>query len=331
MRTYDVQEATSLALAYKDPAEWFIGDRIFVKQPVDKMKGKYRVDDPKAWYQNLSFDIGKEGYALEADMGDSFVEWDCEGRARGVSIMYDDLKDYASRGFTSADQMKQARWEFIIHLAHINKEVAAISAITTDANYDAANRHAIGAGDFAAALPWSNSASKPIDHIDFLKRENKYANTMVIPWITYHDLMMHPQILDAGSVTASDRDNMSPSVSIRYLEAIFKLSIVVSKADVITAATADLPIASQVLGPIWGDYIWVGNVNMQSNGPRMALPTWGKQYIYTPVVDNQGWMTTETIDPRAGGGVGKLILDLGFYNQYKTYATPYGQRLNGIQ
>jgi hypothetical protein len=336
-RTYEVQEAVQLALAYRDPEEWFISDQIFVKQPVPTIKGKYRLDDLLAWYQNYDFRLGPDGYPTEVDLGDSFVEWATEVRGKSYPITLDDLKDYLSRGFSSADQYKQTGWEYLIHMALINKEFAAIAAIEASANYDTANLHVQGAGDFTAGtggrsgLAWSNFASTPINDVDFLKRENKRANTIAFDWITLHDLMVNPQILDYGSVSASDRDDMSPSVSIRYLESIFKLKVVVSKSEAVTAATASLPLASQVKGPIWGDYIWVGQVNQQSTGPRMALPTWGKQYVYTPVVDNQGWIMTETIDPRAGAGVGKLNLDLGYYNQYKVYAKSYGQKLTGVQ
>ncbi|MCP4568511.1 MAG: hypothetical protein GY841_13115 [FCB group bacterium] len=330
MYTYTVQNMANMALAYKDPDAWFQADEIFVPQMVNTIKGSYDVDDALAWFQNVDMHVGPDGYPTSMDIGNSTVEWSTEPRGKNISINIADLKDYGSRNYTSAEQMKQVKWELLIRTARINKEIAAVAQITTDGNYDAANRHVIGAGDFAASLAWSNANSRPINDVDFLVRENSRANTIAMSWTTFRDLMINPQILDYGSITAESRDNMTPKVSIRYLESCFNLRVVIFKSEAVTAATADLPIASQVKGEIWGDYIWTGVVNKASQGARMELPTWGHQYIYSPVTDNRGWIMTETIDQRAGAGVGELKLDLGYYNQYKTYATSYGQRLNGV-
>lgn len=339
--TYNTQEAVNLALQYKDPLEWFAIDEIFDRMPISTQKGKYRVDDQLAWYQRFDFHLGPDGYPKEVDKADSEVTWATEPRGRSYGINIADLKDYASRGYQSAEQMKQAKWEYLIHVAHINKELAGIAEIATDANYLAANLHTQGAGDFAAAvattgragLAWSNPNSTPINDVAFLKKENKRATTIAMSYTTFNDLMLNPQILDYGSITAADRDSMSPSVSKRYLEACFKLYVVVFMAEAVTAATADLPLASQEKGEVWGDYVWVGAVNKTSPdlpvGARLQVPNWGLQWVYAPVVDNQGWIMNETIDKRAGM-TGKLFLDCGYYNDFDKYAYIYGQRLDGV-
>ena len=52
-------------------------------------------------------------------------------------------------------------------------------------------------------------------------------------------------------------------------------------------------------------------------------------YIFAPVTDNRGWIMNETIDKRAGL-VGKLHLDVGYFNQYKAYGKLYGQILQNV-
>lgn len=337
-RTYEVQEYAQLALAYKDPDEWFIADEIFIPQYMPSRKGKYRLDDLLSWFQLWDFHLGPDGYTTAVDVGDSFIEWATDPRGKHYPLPYDKLKDYASQGFSSSEQMKQVAWEYLIHAALINKEAAMITAIEdTTNNYDAANVHTQGSGDFAAAvattgragLAWSNPNSTPLNDIFFLKKENKRANTMVISWTTLSDLMLHPQILDHGGVAAPTRGEMDPAVSIPYLEACFKLRVLVSKAEAVTAATADLPAASQSKSEMWGDYVWVGNINKRSQGPRMAQPTWGHQYIFAPLVDARGWIMKESIDDEKLITLVKLIC--GYYNQFKPWAKSYGQILQGIQ
>lgn len=334
--TYFAQEAVDLALAYKDPQDWFKIDEIFVSQYVDAEKDEYRVDDELAWYQRLDFHLGKDGYPLDVDYNDSTIAWACEPRGRSFPLAVRKLKQYRRYGFSSAEQMKQRKWEYLIHMALISKELAGIAAIADDTNYHANNLHTQGAGDFTTStttglsgLAWSNVNSTPINDVDFLSRENPRGNTLAFSWITLHDLMINPQILDAGSITASDRDGMSPSVSIRYLESVFKKRVVVFMAEAVTSATADLPLASQAKGQMWGDYVWHGLVNKASQGPRIDLPTWGHQYIFAPVVDNRGWIMNETIDARSGL-TGLIHMDCGYFNQFKKYAYLYGQRLDGI-
>ncbi len=339
--TYFVQDSVKLALNYKDPQEWFSINEIFDIMPVQTQKGEYRVDDELAWYQRLDFHMGPDGYPKSVDYGDSYVTWATEPLGRSYEINIPDLRDYSSRGYQSAEQMKQGKWQYLIHMAYINKELAGIAEITTDANYDSNNLHTQGAGDFAAAvattgragLAWSNQSSTPINDVAFLKKENKRATTIAMSYVTFNDLMMHPQILDYGSITASDRDNMSPAVSKRYLEACFKLRVVIFMAEAVTSATADLPLASQAKGEVWGDYIWVGAVNKTSpelpNGERLRVPNWGLQWVYAPVSDNQGWIMNETIDKRAAL-TGKVYLDCGYYGDFDKYAYLYGQRLDGV-
>lgn len=330
-RTYSVQEAVELALAYRDPEEWFVADKIFVRQPRDTKKGEYRIDAEMMWYQRYDFQLGKEGYPLDVDVSDSTIEWNCEPRGRSYPIPFDKLRDFKSRGFSSSEQYRQAAWEYLIHMAMINKEIAAIAAVAdTSNNYDSTNVHTIAAGDFAGSSAWSSATlGKPITDVNFLVHENPFANTMVISALTMKDLMNNAQILDFGGVTASDRNQMNARVTQEYLSMCFGLNVIVSRAKAVTAATADLPLASQAKGALWGDYVWVGLVDATAQGPRVQRPTWGHEYVFTPVVENQGWIMNETIDERAGL-VGKLQLDVGYFNQYKAYGKLYGQILQGV-
>lgn len=326
-RTYEVPEYLELALSYRDPDEWLIADEIFVPQYKETKQGKYRVDDSLMWFQRYDFRVGKEGYPTDVDVKDAFIEWNTERLGKSYPISFDQMKDYKARGFASAEQYRQFAWEYLVHIAKIQKEIAAITEIETSGNYDAANLHTVTAGDFAGSTVWSDSVhATPISDVEFLKMENPVANTIVMSALTMYDLMKCGQILDFGSVTASDRNQMSPRITKEYLQNCFGLTVLVSKAQAITAATADRPTASQAKGPLWGNYVWVGLVNKQSQGPRAAQPTWGHEYVYSPVEGQRGWDMTETRDDRAK----VLHLDLNYWNEYQVYAKSYGQKLAGV-
>jgi len=329
--TYRVPDAVDMALAYYDPDEWFVADQIFVRQPKPSKKGSYYVDASTMWYQRYDFRLGKDGYPLNVDVSDSEVTWDCQVRGRSYPIDVSDLEDYKSHGFNSAEEYRQHGWEYIIHMAMINKEIAAVTAIAdTTNNYDAANVHTIGAGDFAGSSAWSDATNgTPITDVNFLKYENPFATHIAFSWLTMKDLMNNSQILDFGSVTAADRDQMSARVTQQYLSMCFGLEVIVSRAQAVTAATADLPVASQTKGALWGDYVWVGLVNPQATGSRVQRPTWGHEYVFAPVTDPSGWIMKETYD-ELKGMTGELKLSAGYFNQYKPYAKSYGQLLSGV-
>jgi hypothetical protein len=330
METYEVRVYSELAFRYKDPSAWFhIGD-IFVPNKMPSYKGKYFVDGALDWYRRHSGELSKEGYPQEIAGTTAEVSWETTPRGLSFPLQIRDLKDYISFGYQSEAQMQQRKVEYLTHHVKLNRECAGITFIETDANYDADQIYTIGVTGGISTAGWNNkTTSNPISDVMVIKRANKRINTMAMNYTVLTYLMEHPDILDAATVNGAARDaSLKPEVQVAFLENVFGLKVLVFMADAVSNST--LAVASQTKTSIWGNYVWFGYVDGQAVEGNPDRLTWGKEYIYAPEGEGvEGFIYKETIDQRAGIH-GKIHMDLGYDNQFATYAKSYGAKLKSV-
>lgn len=330
METYEVRVYSELAFRYKDPLAWFhIGD-IFVPNKMPSYKGKYLVDGALDWFRKHNGELSKEGYPQEISGTNSEVTWETVPRGLSYPLQIRDLKDYTSHGYQSEAQFQQRKVEYLTHHVKLNRECAGVTFLATDANYDADQIYTVASTAGISAAVWSNkTSSNPISDVMLIKRNNKHLNAMAMNYTTMTYLMEHPDILDAATVNGSARDaSLNPVVQQSYLENVFGMKILIFMADAVANAT--LPVVSQTKTPIWGNYVWFGYVDGQAVEGNPDRLTWGKEYIYAPDGEGvEGFIYKETIDQRAGIH-GKIHMDLGYDNQFATYAKSYGALLKGV-
>ena len=152
--------------------------------------------------------------------------------------------------------------EGLLSLLMIKKEKRVADLFTTAGNYASDHKSTL-----SGTSQWSDFVnSDPEAAIETSREVVALAgfepNTIMIPITTWRKIRQHPQIraliksLDSKLLTD---DMIVPS--------LFGLDLVVPGSRNVTS----LPGATEAIGRIWGDYVWIGYVNKKSNPVKMDL------------------------------------------------------------
>lgn len=199
----------AMAIAYSNPEEWMIADRVLPRVPVLDDQYKYDFYPPGEDFQVTDDTVGAKGKVNAITTSATQVNGSVVDRGLEQVLPIAHIKKAARQraaGQTNVDPEQRAI-RVLMSRIKINRERRAAAMVMNAGNYPAANKIALAGGD-----KWSDyTNSSPLD--DMLKGMDATfifrPNVVIIPRLIWTVTRQHPKLVKAAQANDGDSGSIT--------------------------------------------------------------------------------------------------------------------------
>jgi hypothetical protein len=264
-----------LVIGYSNP--FYVGDQVFdvVGTQENKNSGVYAVWDKHHFFQNrvAKRALGQAAPILSLDV--STTQYKCI--PRHVRAALDpDITDNADAAF----RLQQRYTEVVDDQLSLDREEEVATACTTYTNWTTYNT-------LSGADQWDvYTTSDPIDDMDYTRSAirdliGRYPNVCVFGPSPWRHFRRHPDIIRACFGPGSSESQIVTAARVaeffEFDRVLLGMAFHVDQSTGLTGTT-DNALGTYTYSNIWGNFVWMGYVEMGSEGVKPTAGVTFRQY-----------------------------------------------------